>query len=667
MKMESTIYLNLKSHKPKSVWAVAMAIILLAGACGSRQDNSTYHYILRMYQEAHHAQDLAQYPKAIGLYKECIAECSSDKYEHNDSVRLLLPDAMVQIMNVYQSASMTGECIAYFDSLRAETRLKGNPHRNSILTGTYKRDIYVLLAYAMSRTDAEKEAVRIMDTAMAIKPAYPTPERNLRDYTYAAAVYYCTPQSQDKALKWARKGMDEIKNCQQKSAAQWMVAIMAKLYQNKGQIGKAISICHEGYELAEMCHDTLSMANSKKELADYLYQWKLYDEADKYITDAIGLLEQIDNSNPMVATVAYTIKAKILEQNGEKEKALGFLRKAKGTCRTLPYNSGGSDVDLLTGKILVADASDRQAARFAQGVKLLNKVAHEATYKIGAQAYLELGRAFISRKDYAAGEAALDSMYAILSTSTPPIIIEGAYDYALSYYLKKGDKDQIMRYSDAISHQRAAEDRMGVTKNVAKSLARFEMDKQEAEMSEKMREMESRKMLEIIGFVASLVILASVVAIFVYKRKKMKLQHALTQSELSDVQATLAKTTEERDNAESQLKAVEQVDVDKVKAGVSLQQLLDMRGDQKFKDYFNKAYPYFIANLRRKIPHLTNKEEIYCMLIALNCNNEELASTFHVARSSVVVAKYRIRKKMELEEGMSLEDFLARELANGEG
>lgn len=424
-------------------------------------------------------------------------------------------------------------------------------------------------------------------------------------------------------------------------------------------------MCHEGYELAEIDHDTLGMANSKKELADYLFQWKLYDEADKYATDAIQLLEGLGNSNPMIATVAYTIKAKILEQKGEKEKALGYLGKAKKTCEALPYNSGGSDVDLLMGKILVADASPQHTARYDKGLALLKKVAAEATFKIRAQGFLELAKASIAKNNKAAGEQALDSMYAILTAPNPPIILEGAYDYALSYYLKKGDKDQIMRYSDAISRQRMAEDQKGTTKNVAKSLAKFEMDKQQDEMEKKMREIEARKVMEIVGIIFTVLTLAGIVTLFIYKRKKMKLQHAETQRELSSTQEKLTKTSEERDKAEDQLKQIEKQEVDKVKAGVSLQQLLDLKGDKKFKDYFNKAYPYFIANLRKKIPHLTNKEELYCMLIALNCNNEELANTFNVARSSVVVAKYRIRKKLNLEEGVSMENYLNSLLEEG--
>lgn len=46
------------------------------------------------------------------------------------------------------------------------------------------------------------------------------------------------------------------------------------------------------------------------------------------------------------------------------------------------------------------------------------------------------------------------------------------------------------------------------------------------------------------------------------------------------------------------------------------------------------------------------------MLILLNTKNEELASIFNVNRQSVIVAKYRIRKKMDLQEGESIEQFL---------
>lgn len=649
----------MKRKKSIIVSMVISTIVILMGACSSHQDNTAYNHILRIYQKAHQAQDSAIYNKAMALYKECVYECSSDKYENDDSIKLMLPKSMGQLLNVYQSASMPNECIAYFDSLRTEVDRKQSMHHNNVLTQNFKRDVYVFLAYAMSRTDAEKEAAKMMDTALAMPLSYPTPERKFRDYTYAAGVYYCVPSLQEKVLKYGRLALDEIKLCQQKSGAQWLVAIMAKLYRDKGEIGKSIAMCREGFEVAEMCKDTLGMANSKKELADYLYQWQLYDDADKYSTDAINLLEKLHNSNPMVATVTYTIKAKILEQKGNRKEALDYLKKAKEISKDLPYNSGMSDVDLLMGTILASDTTRGASAQhYIEGKKILRKVSQEATYKLRSQAFFELAKASFAHHDDAYGSTSLDSMYAILNASTTPIFIEGAYDYALNYYLQKGDQGKITQYSAAINRQKMAESKVGTMTSVAKSLARFEMDKQEAEMEAKMNEMETRKIQEIVGIIIVLVILGGFIAFFFYKRKKLKLQHAQTKKELTNTQVALAKAAEEKDKAETQLKDFERKEVGKVKAGISPQQVLAMKGDKKFKDYFNQAYPYFITNLRRQIPHLTNKEELYCMMIALNCNNEELANTFNVARSSVVVAKYRIRKKLDLAEGESMEEKL---------
>lgn len=637
---------------------IAMCLVILTGGCSSRQDNPAYAQLSALYQKAYQAQDSALYPQAIALYKQCIAECSAAQYNKNDSVKLLVPKAMVQLVNTYQSASMPQECIQCFDSLRSVA----NKQPLSVLSRNFKRDIHVLLAYSMSRTDAEAEAARIMDTALAMPLSYPSPERKFRTYAYAAGVYYCVPSCQDKVLKYGRLALDEIQRCQNKSGAQWLVALMAKLYQDKGEIGKAIAMCREGYELADLCQDTLGMANSKKELANYLYQWQLYDDANKYISEAISLIEKTHNSNPMVATVAYTIKAKTLIQKGKQQDALAYLKKASLQSQDLPYNSGTSDIDLLKGKMLIADTLP---AHWAQGKQLLTQVARKGTNGLRAQAFYELAKASIQKGNEVEGSACLDSMYAILNATSTPAVIEGAYEYALNHYLGKGDKDRIIRYSAAINQQRIATEKSGVIKDVAKSLARFEMDKQEAEMEKKMEEMELRKVLEVIGIISGCLIIGGLLFYFAYRRKKLHQKNALTEQKLSETQAVLTKTSTEKRKVEKELQQMERKEVDKVKAGISIQQLLDMKGDKKFKDYFNQAFPHFIANLRKQMPHITAKEELYCMLIALHCNNEELGETFRVARKSIIMAKYRIRKKLNLPEGESLEDYMARELEKG--
>lgn len=639
-------------------WSFVLAVIsLLLIACSSKDDEA-YDQVLATYQKAQLALEQTQSDKALSLYKACINECAKDKYEQDDSVKLLLPKALVQTLNLYQSEGKTEECIAYFDSLRNVVDHQQPSHHNSVLVNYFKRDVYILQAYSLSRTDAEEKAAQVMDAALSMPLSFPTHERLFRDYAYAAGVYYCVPAYQEKVLKYGRLALDEIQLCENKSGAQWLVALMAKLYQGKGDISKAIAMCREGYELAESCLDTLGMANSKKELADYLYQWRLYDEANKYASDAITLIKETTHSNPMVETVAYTIKAKILKEKGNTQEALAYLNKAKVSSKELPYNSGASDVDLLMGKICVADTLPAHHAQYEQGMQLLQKVAKDATYKLRATAFFELAKVYLQHGKKADGEATLDSMYAITNSTNPPFMIENAYQYAQTYYLKKRDAAHIIQYAAALNRQGAEIDQTHALQNAVKSLARFEIEKQEQYMQQKEREMERRKIMEAVGTCMGILILISFVCITLYKRKKMREHHLLTEQELSKVQTALIQTEQEKDKVEQELKSIEKPTVEKVKAGISLQQILDMKGDKKFKDYFCQAYPNFLVTLRKRVDNLTSKEELYCMLMSLNTTNEDLTRIFNIARASVVVAKYRIRKKLKLDEGTNMEEFL---------
>lgn len=527
-----------------------MIVVGVFTACSSPR-NEAYEQLKAVFEEGVQAQKSETYDEALDKYKYCIYECSSDQYLSNDSVKLLLPRAMGNLLNIYQSKALPDKCVAFFDSLRAEVD-SNMQHHNRVLTQTFKRDVYVLLA------------------------------------------------------------------------------------------------------------------NAKKELADYLFQWQLYEDADKYISEAIRLMQQTTRSNPMVETVAYIIKAKVQEQKGQRAGMVKSLRKAQEISKTLPYNSGGSDIDLLMGKCLAEGQIGEPHESYSQGMRILAKVSHEATYKLRAQAFFEMAKASFAHGDEAYGGAALDSMYAVLNTINPPVFIEGAYEYALSHYLKVGDPDRIIRYSTAINRQKQMVEKTGTMKGVVTSLAHFEMEKQEKEMAKKMHEMEMRKSMEIIGAIVGILLLVGLLTLFIYKRKKMSRRHAQTVQQLTEVQVALAKSEEEKSEVESKLEKLETKEVDKVKAGISLQQLLAMRGDDKFKEYFNRAYPYFLVSLRKQVEHITSKEELYCMLIALGTTNEELASIFNVARSSIVVAKYRIRKKLNLEEGLVMEDYLANLLTKEE-
>lgn len=687
-----TIFIGFKYLRTIKRLSLIVGIMLVVGvlaACTSHPNNPAYSQIKKCFDEAVAAQKTDAYHDAIRKYKHCIDECSAGRYADNDSVKLLLPKAMVQLMNTYQSLGQLNDCISYFDSLRTvvsqsaaphQGLTKGDrmPHHSNVLTTLFKRDVYILLAYSLSRTEAVDSAARLMDVALQMPLSYPSNERSFRDYAYATGVYYCVPSEHDKVLEYGNLALSEVKHCANKSGAQWLVACLGKMYLEMGDVGKSIGLYREGYEIAEQGKDTLGMANAKNLLADFLLRWKLYDEADRYASDAVKLVNKMNNPNPMVKTNVYINKVKVLLANGQLQEALDFLNDAKRICKDLPYNSGMSDVELLMGKVLAKKGD------IAKSLNLLDKVSHSATFSLKAQAFFEMAKGRLKEGDEARGELALDSMYAVLNHSDKPLFIDGAYNFALDYYISRGNTSKIALYAAAAKREKMAREENEIMKSVTQSLVRMEMEKQRKMIEEKEAQMERRKLLDI--FVISIMAIWVVIG-FIYFRKKRKESHAknlITHQQLSETLKKLDSISEDKEHVERQLVSISEdkkkierrlrrlqredilnkaKNLDKTVEGVSLTDVMKQQGDGKFKEAFSRSYPHFLKDLRAESQHITAKEEIYCMLIALGQTNLDISELFNVTRSSVIIAKYRLRKKLPLEEEQSMEAYLEGMLA----
>ncbi len=67
-----------------------------------------------------------------------------------------------------------------------------------------------------------------------------------------------------------------------------------------------------------------------------------------------------------------------------------------------------------------------------------------------------------------------------------------------------------------------------------------------------------------------------------------------------------------------------------------------------FQLFFEKVNPRFFIRLKNKYPNITKKDEKLCALIRLNMNINEAASVLNVDYNTVRIARYRLRKKMNL-------------------
>nr|WP_294940705.1 tetratricopeptide repeat protein [uncultured Mucilaginibacter sp.] len=78
----------------------------------------------------------------------------------------------------------------------------------------------------------------------------------------------------------------------------------------------------------------------------------------------------------------------------------------------------------------------------------------------------------------------------------------------------------------------------------------------------------------------------------------------------------------------------------------------------EFKKLFTKAHPAFFFHLRNKFSHLTDTDIRLLALIRLKLNNREMAGMLGITTEGVKKAKQRLRKKMAIDAGTEIEDFI---------
>lgn len=79
-----------------------------------------------------------------------------------------------------------------------------------------------------------------------------------------------------------------------------------------------------------------------------------------------------------------------------------------------------------------------------------------------------------------------------------------------------------------------------------------------------------------------------------------------------------------------------------------------------FKTFFERTHPGFIHRLRNKFPNLSSAEERLLLLIKLNFNRQEIASTLGISPESVKKGRQRLRKRLGLEKEDVLEEWIGR-------
>ena len=166
------------------------------------------------FRQARALQREGKLSEAIEVFVDYLSQPQSGE-ELTQQELVLYTDALMQLMNTYQSKGEPEACITTLQEL-----FEVSP----ILQNQALRDYYSVLGYALSRTEKMGEAEEATLRVFTLPIHHSTPERLFRDYAYAAAVFYSNPNYQQKVVEWCQEALLQAQVCNNTSGKQWVRA-----------------------------------------------------------------------------------------------------------------------------------------------------------------------------------------------------------------------------------------------------------------------------------------------------------------------------------------------------------------------------------------------------------------------------------------------------------
>ena len=597
-----------------------------------------------LFKQARTLQREGKHGEAIAAFKNYLTQPVPGN-ELSDEQMVRYTDALVQLMNTYQSKGEPEACV---------TVLKEVFQASPILQKNYLRDYYSVMGYALSRTENMKEAEETMLKAFTLPLHQATPERYFRDYAYAAAVFYSNPDYQTEVIDWCKEALAQAEFCKKTSGKQWVMAMLGSLYKRNGLIDKALDFFQRSKEEALEKKDELGVLNSLHALVDLFLYWDVPEYANLYASEAVQVEKTMTVENPMVSAQTYINKGRALQQLGQTDSVPFYADKARNLCQSLPYNSGMVDVNLLFGTYLTEKGGDSMQA----GITELQQVTQQGTVVNRAKAYHQLAQTYLKNNENDRAEAMLDSMYTLLDQNDSPIYIHLNYQQILDFYLESKNPQKAEQYVRMMLQEQQAFKEKRLNFNLIEGIVDLQTKQHQQELAIVQLSKTNQRLWFLVAIVLSLAMVAAIVVLLLYQKKQHQIQMKMADDKFAKLVEKLDQSISEKEKIAKEICELLN-DKDKRQELESLTpSMLQTNGEAKFRQCFEMLYPVFLTRLREKVPSITRREELLSMLIILKQDNKEIAELLAIAPRSVLMLRHRFRQKIGMTTDNSLENFI---------
>jgi tetratricopeptide (TPR) repeat protein/DNA-binding CsgD family transcriptional regulator len=263
-----------------------------------------------------------------------------------------------------------------------------------------------------------------------------------------------------------------------------------------------------------------------------------------------------------------------------------------------------------------------------------------------------------------------------------------------TYKATNNDKEAIKAYQNTIAIMDSiavAEKKSAVEEIQAKFQTELQREKNQALEANNMalqKAVDTEKMLRLLYIIVSIAIIVLILLFLrgywlknrlqkeelksVESEKNLIQQHHLHEQELTNAQreiieekqreltSTALRMANYQDSISEIIEKCEDSAFTKVNdVKKELQHLMKQKDYWKqFETRFNSLHPEFGNTLISRYSRLTKNDVEFCSLLKLNLSNKEIASLLQISHESAITKKYRIKKKMEINDDDEFEKIL---------
>ena len=598
-----------------------------------------------LYRQARELQREGKFDEAIETYKAYFAEPVNANVLSTRELEMHT-DALVQLMNTFQSKGEPEACIEALQEVFKASRL----FQHELL-----RDFDSVMGYALSRTERMKEAEATMLKALALPLYSANPERYFRDYAYAAAVFYSNPDYHGEVINWCVEAIHQAQLSDNTSGKQWVTAMLGAIYKKDGDLNRALALFLQSEEEAKARKDDLGVLNSLNSLVDLFLYWNIPEYADLYATKAVKQETDMRIKNPMVSGQTYINKGRALHQLGKMDSILFYTDQAKMICRSLPYNSGMVDVNLLEGIYM----TEKGGISLEPGIQQLQNVIREGTATNRAKAYHQLAQTYLKMNQTKKAGIMLDSLHTFLKQNDSPVsVLHIDYKPILDHYIKMDNREMVDQYVQMILKEQKGLKENRINTELVGAIVDFQTEETLKEI-EILQLKETNKRLWLMNYLAIAVIVIILAVLFIlYEKRKHHQQMKKADEKVEYLVEKLNESNIEKDKMAQEIEDFLK-DTDRRQELETLTpHILKESGETKFRQCFELLYPLFLHRLRDKVPSVTRREEVLSMLIVLKQDNKKIAEYLAIAPRSVLMLRHRFRQKIGMDTEYSLENFI---------